>query len=90
MNLKTNNGFSNCEKDMVYAQELVEKGLIPEGCLYCMTNGGCCSLEDAVRLSNDEWIRCTPMSYIPENLEYPVGCIRDWFGDNYIEDNCQD
>lgn len=90
MNLKTEKDFNCYEDYQGYVQELISERVLCEGCTYCMTNGCNCSLEDAVEHSKGNRICCTPMSYVPEDLEYPVECVRDWFGDNYIKENCRE
>ena len=90
MNLKTEKDFNSFKDYESYVQGLISQGVLCEGCIHCMYNGGCSSLEDAVELSKGDRVSCTPMSYVPEDLEYPVECVRDWFGDNYIKENCRE
>lgn len=88
MKFKTENDFNTYEEYEDYVNGLIRKGILCEGCTYCMLNGGCDCLEDAVEKSKGAWVSCTPMSYVPENLYYPKSCIIDWYGENYIKDNC--
>lgn len=88
MNLKTEKDFNSFKDYESYVQGLISQGVLCEGCIHCMYNGGCSSLEDAVELSKGDWVSCTPMSYVPEDLYYPKSCIIDWYGENYIKDNC--
>jgi len=88
MNLKTEKDFNSFKEYESYVQGLIAQRVLCEGCIHCMYNGGCDCLEDAVELSKGDWVRCTPMSYVPEELNYPKSCIIDWYGENYIKDNC--
>ena len=89
MNLKTEKDFNCYEDYQGYVQGLISQGVLCEGCTYCMTNGCSCSLKNAVEKSKGDWVSCTPMSYVPEDLYYPVACAKDWFGEEYIKENCQ-
>ena len=84
MKFKTKNDFNTYEEYEDYVNGLIRKGILCEGCTYCMLNGGCSCLEDAVEHSNrGAVVYCTPMADVPENLCYPKDCIVEWFGENF-------
>lgn len=68
-----------------YIEYLERNELITHGCALCMTAYGVC--EEAVKkftAVDEPFIDCIPFSYIDTN-RFPVSCLREWYGTEYVE-----
>lgn len=52
-----------------------------DGCARCISENGWC--EKAAERFNKESVLAEPMSYMDNPLDYPVECLKDWWGNNY-------
>ena len=87
LKIKEEKDFNSYDGYVDYIKGLVRKGVLCEGCTYCMTLccfNRSCSLEDAVNYSKGDRICCSPISYILKEMSYPVSCIKGWFGEESL------
>ena len=68
--------FSNCSR---YVK--VNGIKVLDGCARCISENGWC--RDAAKLVNAESVLAEPMSYMDGPLDFPVKCLKDWWGKHY-------
>ena len=75
---------SKFEAEDDYISYLAENGFITEGCRFCMLAYHFC--EDAVKkYQEDDFIYDEPFSYMDGEEYFPVSCLMEWYGQEYID-----
>ena len=84
-NFERSNKYEDFDNKFEYIDYLEDNGLITHGCALCMIGYGPCNDATKKFASVDEpFIDCIPLSHIGIN-RFPVSCLREWYGDEYIE-----
>lgn len=69
-----------------YIEYLETNGLISNGCARCMVENGIC--EDATHkyTGREDFVYDTPMSDMDNEEYFPVSCLTEWYGEDYVEE----
>ena len=78
--------FEEFENEEQYIEYLETNGLISNGCARCMVENGIC--EDATRkyADREDFIYDMPISDMDNEESFPVSCLTEWYGEDYVEE----